>query len=40
MTDQIERELLLPAPPEQVWDVVTASGFLAERRRARPVSGR
>ncbi len=29
MTDQIERELLLPAPPEQVWGVVTASGFLA-----------
>jgi uncharacterized protein YndB with AHSA1/START domain len=30
MTDQIERELLLPAPPEQVWEVVTAPGFLAE----------
>jgi uncharacterized protein YndB with AHSA1/START domain len=30
MTDEIERELLLPAPPEQVWEVVTAPGFLAE----------
>jgi uncharacterized protein YndB with AHSA1/START domain len=30
MTDQIERELLLPAPPQQVWDLVTAPGFLAE----------
>ena len=26
MTDQIERELLLPAPPQQVWEVVTAPG--------------
>jgi uncharacterized protein YndB with AHSA1/START domain len=30
MTDQIERELLLPAPPEQVWEVVIGPGFLAE----------
>jgi uncharacterized protein YndB with AHSA1/START domain len=30
MTDQIERELLLPAPPDEVWDVVTGSGWLAE----------
>jgi uncharacterized protein YndB with AHSA1/START domain len=30
MTDQIERELLLPAPPQQVWEVVTAAGFLAD----------
>jgi uncharacterized protein YndB with AHSA1/START domain len=30
MTDQIEREQLLPAPPEQVWEVITAPGFLAE----------
>jgi uncharacterized protein YndB with AHSA1/START domain len=29
MTDQIERELLLPAPPEQVWEVITGPGFLA-----------
>jgi uncharacterized protein YndB with AHSA1/START domain len=31
MTDQIERELLLPAPPEQVWEVVTAPGWLASQ---------
>lgn len=30
MTDQIERELVLPAPPQQVWEVATAPGFLAE----------
>jgi uncharacterized protein YndB with AHSA1/START domain len=30
MVDQIERELLLPAPPEEVWDVVTAPGWLAD----------
>jgi uncharacterized protein YndB with AHSA1/START domain len=30
MTDQIERELLLPAPPEQVWEVITGPGWLAE----------
>jgi uncharacterized protein YndB with AHSA1/START domain len=29
MTDQIERELLLPASSEQVWDVITAPGWLA-----------
>ena len=29
-TDQIERELLLPAPPEQVWEAITTPGFLAE----------
>jgi uncharacterized protein YndB with AHSA1/START domain len=29
MTDEIERELLLPAPPEQVWDVITRPGWLA-----------
>ena len=28
--DQVERELLLPAPPEQVWDVITGPGWLAE----------
>jgi uncharacterized protein YndB with AHSA1/START domain len=31
MTDQIERELLLPAPPEQVWDVITEPGWLASQ---------
>jgi uncharacterized protein YndB with AHSA1/START domain len=30
MSDQIERELLIPAPPETVWEAVTAAGFLAE----------
>ncbi|HUE25627.1 MAG TPA: SRPBCC domain-containing protein [Solirubrobacteraceae bacterium] len=30
MTEQIERELVLPAPPGQVWDVITAPGWLAE----------
>jgi uncharacterized protein YndB with AHSA1/START domain len=31
MTDQIERELLLPAPPQQVWDVITGPGWLASQ---------
>jgi uncharacterized protein YndB with AHSA1/START domain len=31
MTDQIERELLLPAPPQQVWEVVTGPGWLASQ---------
>jgi uncharacterized protein YndB with AHSA1/START domain len=30
MSDRIERELLLPAPREVVWDVVTSAGWLAE----------
>jgi uncharacterized protein YndB with AHSA1/START domain len=30
MIDQIERELLLPAPPEQVWEVIAGPGWLAE----------
>ena len=30
MTDRIERELLLPASPEDVWDAMTADGWLAE----------
>ena len=30
MTDRIERQLLLPAPPEEVWEVVTGPGWLAE----------
>jgi uncharacterized protein YndB with AHSA1/START domain len=29
MTEQIERERLLPAPPEQVWEVIVGPGFLA-----------
>jgi uncharacterized protein YndB with AHSA1/START domain len=30
MTDQIERELLLPAPPDEVWEAVVGPGFLGE----------
>ena len=30
MTDRIERELLLTACPEEVWDAVTGPGWLAE----------
>jgi uncharacterized protein YndB with AHSA1/START domain len=37
--DQIERELLLPARPEQVWEVVTSSGWLAPRVRLDLVPG-
>jgi len=33
MTEQIERELLLPAPLEEVWEVVTAPGWLADEVR-------
>jgi uncharacterized protein YndB with AHSA1/START domain len=31
MSERIEREVLLPAPPEIVWDAVTSDGWLAER---------
>jgi uncharacterized protein YndB with AHSA1/START domain len=31
MSERIEREVLLPAPPEVVWDAVTSDGWLAER---------
>jgi uncharacterized protein YndB with AHSA1/START domain len=30
MTDRIERELWLPATPQEVWDAVTSDGWLAE----------
>ena len=30
MTDRIERELLLPASREEVWDAITAGGWLAD----------
>jgi uncharacterized protein YndB with AHSA1/START domain len=30
MSDRIHRELLLPAAPEQVWDVVTGADWLAD----------
>jgi uncharacterized protein YndB with AHSA1/START domain len=29
--DRIERELVLPAPPEAVWDVLTGPGWLADQ---------
>ena len=29
-TDQIERELVLPAPPQQVWEAILSPGFLAD----------
>ena len=28
--EQVERELVLPATPHEVWDVVTSSGWLAD----------
>jgi hypothetical protein len=31
MTDRIERELLLPARPDEVWEVVTGPGWLADQ---------
>jgi uncharacterized protein YndB with AHSA1/START domain len=31
MSDRIERELWLPAPPEAVWQAVTGDGWLADR---------
>ena len=30
MNDRIERTLSLPAPPETVWEVMTADGWLAD----------
>ena len=33
MTDRIERELWLPAPPDTVWAAVTSNGWLAENVR-------
>ena len=30
MSERIERELALPAPPQEVWDAVTADGWLAD----------
>jgi uncharacterized protein YndB with AHSA1/START domain len=33
MVDHIERELVLPAPPEEVWHVVTGPGWLADEVR-------
>ena len=31
MTDRIDRELVVPARPEEVWRVITSDGWLAER---------
>jgi uncharacterized protein YndB with AHSA1/START domain len=33
MTDRIERELWLPAPPDAVWEAVTSDGWLADHVR-------
>jgi uncharacterized protein YndB with AHSA1/START domain len=33
MADRIERELMLPASPEDVWEAVTGPGWLAEEVR-------
>jgi uncharacterized protein YndB with AHSA1/START domain len=33
MTDRIERELWLPAPPDAVWEAVTGDGWLADHVR-------
>ena len=30
MSDRIERELTVPATPEQVWEAVTGDGWLAD----------
>jgi uncharacterized protein YndB with AHSA1/START domain len=30
LIDQIEREVLLPAPPDQVWEVITGPTWLAD----------
>ncbi|HYB25775.1 MAG TPA: SRPBCC domain-containing protein [Solirubrobacteraceae bacterium] len=31
MTERIERELWLPATPQEVWDTVTSDGWLGDR---------
>jgi uncharacterized protein YndB with AHSA1/START domain len=30
MSEQVQRDVVLPAAPEDVWDAITASGWLAE----------
>ena len=40
MTDRIERELWLPAPPDEVWEAVTRRRLARGRGRARPAAGR
>jgi uncharacterized protein YndB with AHSA1/START domain len=39
MLDRIEREMVLPAPPEEVWDIVTGPGWLAEEVELELVPG-
>jgi uncharacterized protein YndB with AHSA1/START domain len=33
MTDRVERRLLLPASPEEVWNAITGDGWLADEVR-------
>ena len=33
MSERIERELWLPAQPDEVWEAITADGWLADRVR-------
>ena len=40
MTDRIERELWLPASPDDVWDAVTGDGWLADEVELRAAAGR
>ncbi len=39
MLERIERELLLPAPIEDVWDTITAPGWLADEVELELVPG-
>lgn len=39
MTDRVSRELVLPAPVEEVWEIVTTSGWLAEEVQLELVAG-
>ena len=39
MLEQIERELVLPAPPHDVWNVVTGPGWLADEVELELVPG-
>ncbi len=39
MSDQIERELVIDASPEEVWDAVVSDGWLAEQVELEMVPG-
>lgn len=39
MIDRVSRELVLPAPVEEVWEIVTSSGWLAEDVQLELVAG-